>query len=99
MYGGSVSLASYSSLGWEVPPPKTLITPALFSRPPHPPPREKREQGKTPQEYPSPGAVDGVVGRGAGVRVLGGGTSETRYGGAEGPACYAPLPGDRATYA
>src|SRR6476646_5446237 len=27
----------------EPPPPKTLITPALFSRPPRPPRREKRE--------------------------------------------------------
>src|SRR4051794_22318885 len=26
--------------------PKTLITPALFSRPPPPPPQEKREKGK-----------------------------------------------------
>jgi hypothetical protein len=29
------------------PPPKTLITPALFSRPPHPPHREKRENNQT----------------------------------------------------
>jgi len=56
------------------PPPKTLITPALFSRPPPPPHREKRENSKNaPAGFPSPGEVDGVVGRGAGVRVLGGG--------------------------
>src|SRR6185312_4633747 len=78
-------------------PPKTLITPALFSRPPRPSPREKRENSQItliiqrsspiappplwrgeskagmPQGYPSPGAAGGAVGRGAGVRVLGGG--------------------------
>src|SRR6478735_3640520 len=42
------------------PRPKTLITPALFSRPPHSPPREKREnslqghedEGKCPNQVP-----------------------------------------------
>jgi len=31
------------------PHPKTLITPALFSRPPQPPPREKRENSQLPE--------------------------------------------------
>jgi arabinose-5-phosphate isomerase len=47
--------------------------------PRHPPPREKREKSRDkPQgrsnRVPSPGEGDGVVGRGAGVRVLGGGS-------------------------
>jgi len=46
------------------PPPKTLITPALFSHRP-PPNREKREQGRVaPAGFPSPGEGDGAVGRG-----------------------------------
>ncbi len=52
------------------PPPKTLITPALFSPPPpHPPHREKREGGtKRPRLHsPSPG-VGGWEGAGEGAR-------------------------------
>src|SRR5882724_31223 len=71
------------------PRPKTLITPALFSRPPPPPHREKRENSQNapgvPLQYPSPGAVDGVVGRGAGVRVLGGGNLSASKVGAYAP--------------
>jgi len=83
------ALGGVSSFGWggtnchvvleglavpTAPPPKTLITPTLFSHRP-PPDREKREKGgNAPAGLPSPGEGDGVVGRGVGVRVLGGGT-------------------------
>ena len=75
--------------GWHLqgaPPPKTLITPALFSRPLSTPLTGRRgrkarkdvkdskdcrdEQQERSNRAPSPGDV---VGRGAGVRVLGGG--------------------------
>jgi len=39
--------------------------------------RRGRTANNAPAEYPSPGEGDGVVGRGAGVRVLGGGTEGT----------------------
>ena len=59
------------------PPPKTLITPALFSHRP-PPNREKREKNKNaPAGFPSPGWREGV-GEGTGVRVLGWGPSEAK---------------------
>src|SRR6185312_10310695 len=39
--------------------------------------KDMRARENAPTEYPSPGAVDGAVGRGAGVRVLRGGNSQT----------------------
>ncbi|HEV7506310.1 MAG TPA: amino acid adenylation domain-containing protein [Thermoanaerobaculia bacterium] len=44
---------------------------------PSPLPGRRGRTAGTPQGYPSPGAVDGAVGRGVGVRVLGGGSSAT----------------------
>jgi len=47
----------------------------LFPTAPYPRPERRGRTAKAPQpSTPLPGAVDGVVGRGAGVRVLGGGT-------------------------
>jgi hypothetical protein len=64
-----------------LPPPKTLITPALFSHR-TPPNREKREKSKNaPIGFPSPGRWEGV-GEGTGVRDLGGG----RYAPADAPS-------------
>ncbi|HEV7508687.1 MAG TPA: acyltransferase domain-containing protein [Thermoanaerobaculia bacterium] len=64
--------------GFTAPPPKTLITPTLFSRPlPPPSPGEEGEKPVTsPAGFPSPGEGEGVVGRGAGVRILGGGSPQ-----------------------
>ncbi|HEX4965611.1 MAG TPA: DEAD/DEAH box helicase [Thermoanaerobaculia bacterium] len=73
----SLSLERLEALVAPSPHPRPLITPALFSHRP-PPNREKRATSKAASTgHPSPGEGDGVVGRGAGVRVLGGGTSET----------------------
>ncbi|HEX4962316.1 MAG TPA: DNA topoisomerase 3, partial [Thermoanaerobaculia bacterium] len=63
---------------------RPLITPTLFSHRP-PPDREKRENSQNaPAGFPSPGEGDGVVGRGAGVRVLGGGKAPMRTDSAAG---------------
>jgi DEAD/DEAH box helicase domain-containing protein len=50
----------------------------LLPTPSTPSPGEEGEQQDCPSRDPSPGEGDGVVGRGAGVRVLGGGTSEAQ---------------------